>query len=235
MLGFCLVIPLALSRWRAMIPPDRAGGERCRLLRAVFHGDPGIVPPSTPPMSPGDDTSPPIDWQDGQPVSRRFGDVYFSRDSGLDETRHVFLEGNALPERWVALPPRGRFTLGETGFGTGLNFAAAWRLWEEVAPAGARLRYVSVEREPLAAADIARTLAMWPELARYRDALLAQWSDLPPGWHRFVFAGGRVVFTLLVGDVRAALPRLDGRVDAWFLDGFAPAKNPEMWQPEVLA
>ena len=186
-------------------------------------------------MSPAGDTSPLIDWQDGQPVSRRFGDVYFSRDSGLEETRHVFLEGNGLRERWAALPPHGRFTIGETGFGTGLNFAAAWALWEEAAPAEARLRYVSVERDPLAPADIARTLAMWPELARYREALLAQWSEVPPGWHRFVFAGGRVVLTLLAGDVSAALPRLDGRVDAWFLDGFAPARNPEMWQPEVLA
>ena len=186
-------------------------------------------------MPPESDPSPLIDWHDGQPVSRRFGDVYFSRDSGLEETRHVFLEGNGLRERWTALPPHGRFTIGETGFGTGLNFAAAWALWEEVAPREARLRYVSVERDPLALPDIARTLAMWPELGRYRDALLAQWSDVPPGWHRFVFAGGRVIVTLLVGDVRTALPRLDGRVDAWFLDGFAPAKNPEMWEPEVLA
>ena len=186
-------------------------------------------------MSPAGDTFPLIDWQDGQPVSRRFGDVYFSRDSGLEETRHVFLEGNGLRERWAALPLRDRFTIGETGFGTGLNFAAAWALWEEAAPAEARLRYVSVERDPLAPADIARTLALWPELARYREDLLAQWREVPPGWHRFVFAGGRVILTLLAGDVSATLPRLDGRFDAWFLDGFAPARNPEMWQPEVLA
>jgi tRNA 5-methylaminomethyl-2-thiouridine biosynthesis bifunctional protein len=175
-----------------------------------------------------------VDWQDGQPVSRRFGDVYFSRDSGLEETRHVFLDGNGLRERWAALAPQGRFTIGETGFGTALNFAAAWALWDEVAPPDARLRYVSVERDPLSPADIARTLGMWPGLARYREALLAQWADPPPGWHRFVFAGGRVILTLLVGDVRAVLPRSDARVDAWFLDGFAPAKNPEMWEPGVL-
>jgi tRNA 5-methylaminomethyl-2-thiouridine biosynthesis bifunctional protein len=182
-----------------------------------------------------DQTSPLIDWQDGQPVSRRFGDVYFSRDSGLEETRHVFLEGNGLRERWAALAPHGRFTIGETGFGTGLNFAAAWALWDEVAPPGARLRYVSVERHPLAPADIARTLGLWAGLARPRQALLAQWSELPPGWHRFMFGDGRVLLTLLAGDVGAVLPRLDGRIDAWFLDGFAPAKNPAMWQPDVLA
>lgn len=182
-----------------------------------------------------DETSPLIDWQDGHPVSRRYGDVYFSRDSGLGETRHVFLAGNRLRERWAALVPDARFTIGETGFGTGLNFAAAWALWDEVAPPDARLRYVAVERHPLAPADIARTLAMWPELARYRDALLAHWDEAPPAWHRFVFGEGRVFLTLLVGDVRTALPRLDGRVDAWFLDGFAPTRNPEMWQPDVLA
>jgi tRNA 5-methylaminomethyl-2-thiouridine biosynthesis bifunctional protein len=176
-----------------------------------------------------------VDWQDGQPVSRRFGDVYFSRESGLAETRHVFFDGNRLRERWAALAPDGRFTIGETGFGTGLNFVAAWALWDEVAPPGARLRYASVERNPLTPAQIARTLALWPELDRYREALLAQWSDVAPGWHRFVFAGGRVLLTLLAGDVRTALPRLDGRADAWFLDGFAPGKNPEMWQSDVLA
>jgi tRNA 5-methylaminomethyl-2-thiouridine biosynthesis bifunctional protein len=186
--------------------------------------------PSAPP-----ETRALIDWQDGQPVSRRFGDVYFSRDSGLEETRHVFLTGNGLRERWAALAPHGRFTVGETGFGTGLNFAAAWALWDEVAPPDARLRYVSVERDPLSPDDMARTLGMWPELTRYRAALLAQWADIPPGWHRFVFGGGRVILTLLVGDVRTALPRLDARIDAWFLDGFAPAKNPAMWEPGVLA
>ena len=181
-----------------------------------------------------DEPSPLIDWQDGQPVSRRFRDVYFSRDSGLEETRHVFLEGNALRERWAGLAPHGRFTIGETGFGTGLNFAAAWALWDEVAPPAARLRYLSVERYPLTPADVSRTLGLWPELARYREALLAQWTEIPPGWHRFALGGGRVLLTLLAGDVRTELPRLDGRVDAWFLDGFAPARNPEMWQPDVL-
>ncbi len=176
-----------------------------------------------------------IDWQDGQPVSRRYGDRYFSRDSGLEETRHVFLDGNRLRSRWSALPRHARFTIGETGFGSGLNFTAAWCLWEELAPAGACLRYVSVEQHPLEAADMARTLGLWPELARYAEALLAQWSALAPGWHRFVLGGGRMLLTLAVGDVRVVLPRLDATVDAWFLDGFAPAKNPAMWQPDVLA
>jgi tRNA 5-methylaminomethyl-2-thiouridine biosynthesis bifunctional protein len=179
--------------------------------------------------------SPLIDWQEGQPVSRLFGDVYFSRDSGVNEVRHVFLDGNDLRRRWTALGSSDRFVIGETGFGTGLNFACAWQLWDELAPPAARLSYLSVERFPLAAADIARTLALWPELARYREALLARWGALAPGWHRLSFGGGRVALTLVVGDVRDALARVDAAVDAWFLDGFAPARNPEMWQPDVLA
>jgi len=182
-----------------------------------------------------DDRAPLIDWQDGHPVSPRFGDVYFARESGLAEARHVFLGGNRLPERWAALAARASFTIGETGFGTGLNFAAAWALWDEVAPPEARLHYVAVERHPLPTAEVARTLGMWPALARYRKALTAQWTEVPPGWHRFAFDRGRVLLTLLAGDVGAVLPRLDAKADAWFLDGFAPARNPAMWAPEILA
>lgn len=178
---------------------------------------------------------PELTWQDGHPVSRRFGDVYFARDSGIAETRHVFLAGNRLPERWAALRPGDRFTVGETGFGTGLNFCAAWQLWEQVAPADAVLRYVSVERFPLAPDELARALAMWPELAPFAQALGAQYGELAPGWHRFHFAGGRVILTLAIGDAAAMLGELAGRCDAWFLDGFAPAKNPEMWSEAVLA
>ena len=184
--------------------------------------------------SPAPDTGR-IDWRDGQPVSRLFGDVYFSRDSGLDESRHVFLGGNDLRTRWSRLARRARFTIAETGFGTGLNLIAAWRLWDEVAPPDARLSFLSVERYPLGSEDLGRALRAWPELARYCDALVARCGDLAPGWHRLAFAGGRVIVTLVVGDVREALPRVDAEVDAWFLDGFAPAKNPEMWDTAVLA
>src|SRR5215475_6491244 len=106
-----------------------------------------------------------IDWVDGHPVSRRFGDVYFSRDSGVAETRHVFLDGNNLRERWARLAPLDQFCVGETGFGTGLNFACAWQLWDSVAPATARLHFVGLDGYPLLATDIARTIAILPELA----------------------------------------------------------------------
>ncbi|TBW37801.1 bifunctional tRNA (5-methylaminomethyl-2-thiouridine)(34)-methyltransferase MnmD/FAD-dependent 5-carboxymethylaminomethyl-2-thiouridine(34) oxidoreductase MnmC [Azotobacter chroococcum] len=177
-----------------------------------------------------------LDWDEhGQPLSRGFGDVYFSRASGLEETRYVFLAHNELPLRFAALPAGGRLSVGETGFGTGLNFLCAWQLFERTAPADARLHFVSVEKYPLTRADLQKALALWPELAPWADALLAQYVAVHPGFQRFVFADGRVVLTLLVGDVLERLPELDARIDAWFLDGFAPAKNPEMWTPALFA
>lgn len=177
-----------------------------------------------------------LDWDDqGQPLSRTFGDVYFSRASGLEETRHVFLAHNRLAERCAALPAGGRLSIGETGFGTGLNFLCAWQLFERSAPADARLHFVSVEKYPLTRADLGRALALWPELEPWAAQLLAQYHAVHAGFQRFVFAGGRVVLTLLVGDVLDCLPQLDAAIDAWFLDGFSPAKNPQMWTPELFA
>ncbi|MBP4047378.1 bifunctional tRNA (5-methylaminomethyl-2-thiouridine)(34)-methyltransferase MnmD/FAD-dependent 5-carboxymethylaminomethyl-2-thiouridine(34) oxidoreductase MnmC [Chromobacterium violaceum] len=173
-------------------------------------------------------------WQDGQPMSAVFGDVYFSRASGLEETRHVFLRHNQLEERFAALPPSGSFAIAETGFGTGLNFLCAWQCFEARAPAGARLHFVSAEKFPLTPSDLAQALALWPELEPWSSQLLAQYDVLTPGWHRFVLAGGRVTLTLMIGDVLEVLPQLDARVDAWFLDGFAPSKNPDMWQQALF-
>lgn len=180
------------------------------------------------------DSRSPLDWRDGQPVSRLYGDVYFSRASGIDETRHVFMAHNRLTERWTKLAPTARFVIGETGFGTGLNFLCAWQLWRELAPAVARLHFVSIEKHPLDRDDLRRALELWPALARERDMLLAQYDDPAPGWHRFVLDGGRVVLTLAVGAAAAMLPQLDATIDAWFLDGFAPARNPDMWSHDVL-
>jgi tRNA 5-methylaminomethyl-2-thiouridine biosynthesis bifunctional protein len=174
-----------------------------------------------------------VDWQDGQPVSALFGDVYFSRESGIAETRHVFLQNNRLRERWQTLSHE-IFTIGETGFGTGLNFLCAWQLWREVAPAHARLHFVSTEKFPLPPEELERALALWPELAALSRLLLGQYKRIVPGWQRVVLDGGRVTLTLLIGDARETLPQLEARVDAWFLDGFAPAKNPDMWQQEIF-
>jgi len=177
-----------------------------------------------------------IDWDDqGLPRSRVFDDVYFSDLSGLDETRYVFLEQNALGERFAALPAGGRLVIGETGFGTGLNFLCAWQLFEQHAVAGARLHFVSVEKYPLSLPDLQRALALWPELKPLADQLLAQYRAIHQGFQRLVLDNGRVTLTLLIGDALEQLPQLDAQIDAWFLDGFAPAKNPDMWTAELFA
>ncbi len=177
-----------------------------------------------------------IDWDEhGLPRSRAYADVYFSTESGLAETHHVFIEQNRLKERFQALTAHERCVIGETGFGTGLNFLCAWQLFQASACPGARLQFVSVEKYPLRPADLKRALALWPQLAAYAEPLLAQYVAIHPGFQRLVFDGGRVSLTLLVGDALEQLPLLDGQVDAWFLDGFAPAKNPEMWSPELFA
>ncbi|WP_053129413.1 bifunctional tRNA (5-methylaminomethyl-2-thiouridine)(34)-methyltransferase MnmD/FAD-dependent 5-carboxymethylaminomethyl-2-thiouridine(34) oxidoreductase MnmC [Pseudomonas sp. MIACH] len=177
-----------------------------------------------------------LDWDDqGRPHSRVFDDVYFSDQSGLDETRYVFLQQNRLQERFAALPADGRLVIGETGFGTGLNFLCAWQLFEQHAVAGARLHFVSVEKYPLSHADLQRALALWPELAPFAEQLLAHYIAIHQGFQRLVLDNGRVTLTLLIGDALEQLPQLDAQIDAWFLDGFAPAKNPEMWSAELFA
>ncbi|WP_434571630.1 bifunctional tRNA (5-methylaminomethyl-2-thiouridine)(34)-methyltransferase MnmD/FAD-dependent 5-carboxymethylaminomethyl-2-thiouridine(34) oxidoreductase MnmC [Pseudomonas sp. Z3-6] len=177
-----------------------------------------------------------LDWDDqGRPRSRVFDDVYFSDQSGLDETRYVFLEQNNLAERFAALAAGGRLVIGETGFGTGLNFLCAWQLFEQCAPAGARLHFVSVEKYPLSPEDLRRALALWPQLSLQAEQLLEQYVAIHQGFQRLVLANGRVTLTLLIGDALEQLPQLDGQIDAWFLDGFAPARNPEMWTAELFA
>jgi tRNA 5-methylaminomethyl-2-thiouridine biosynthesis bifunctional protein len=176
-----------------------------------------------------------LDWDDqGRPRSRVFDDVYFSDKSGLEETRYVFLEQNRLAERFAALPATGRLVIGETGFGTGLNFLCAWQLFEQHAVAGARLHFVSVEKYPLSPADLKRALALWPELKPLADQLLTHYVAIHAGFQRITLASGRVTLTLLIGDALEQLPQLDAQIDAWFLDGFAPAKNPDMWTAELF-
>jgi len=164
---------------------------------------------------------PELDWRDGAiPVSRAFDDPYFSLSGGLDETRHVFLAGNHLPQRFC-----DGFQIAELGFGTGLNLLATL-----LAHTGfGHLRFTSFEAFPLAAADIARALQAFPETARVADAFLAQWAS-----------GARVLHfpnltaEIIIGDARDTLPLWNGRADAWFLDGFSPAKNPELWSPDLM-
>lgn len=160
-----------------------------------------------------------------------FDDVYFSRRDGAAETEHVYLNGNNLPAAWQGRP---RFTIGETGFGTGLNFLLAWELFEKTADAGAFLDFVSVEKYPLSAEEIRKALNPWAaRLSPYLDKMLAQYPLRVPGFHRMVF-DGRVALTLVFDDANDAMPEIEGSVDAWFLDGFTPKKNPDMWSETVF-
>jgi len=182
-----------------------------------------------------------ISWSQGVPHAPGYGDVYFSRGDGLAEARGVFLAGNSLPERWREGPRDEPFVIGELGFGTGLNFTAALAA-HRATPQAPPLHYVSVEAHPLGVRDRAAMLrlarARWPELVEPLAALQAAWPPLLRGWHRLVFDGGRVQLSLYLGGADAALEDWDaagGRgADAWFPDGFAPRRNPELWNPGML-
>lgn len=179
-----------------------------------------------------DDRSPQLIWTpEGAPRSGRFDDVYFSREDGLAESRAVFLAGCGLPEAW-----RGRrdFTVGELGFGTGLNIAALLDLWRREGPADGRLHLFSIEAFPLTRAEAAQALAAWPEIAEAAEALLDVWPARTPGFHRLDLPAFRATLDLAVGDAAWALAQWTGRADAWFLDGFAPSTNPAMWSDAVL-
>ena len=179
-----------------------------------------------------DDLSPHLHWTEAdEPRSGRFGDVYFSKDDGLAETRAVFLAGCGLPEAWAE---RRRFTVAELGFGSGLNIAALLQEWRRTRPAGSRLHVFSVEGFPLSAPEAARALSAFPDVSEAAQALLSAWPAVTPGFHRIDLPGFDAVLDLAVGDVEWALDAWSGCADAWFLDGFSPALNPGMWSPGVL-
>ena len=167
----------------------------------------------------------------GTAYSPDFDDVYHSAQGGLGQARHVFLGGNGLPGRWK---DRASFTIVETGFGIGLNFLATWDAWRADPGRPRRLHFVSVENRPFAAASLAAALAPYAEIEALARALAAVWPPALAGFHRLHFDAGRVILTLLLGDARELLPQLVARADALYLDGFAPAKNPALWTPEVV-
>ena len=161
-----------------------------------------------------------LTWTDGViPVSTRFDDPYFSRNDGLAETRHVFLAGNALPARLQV-----GFQIAELGFGTGLNLLALALL-----DPAQNIRFTSFEAFPLSAPEIARALDHFPEARAIADPFLEQWAA---GKTRFDLAN--ISVEIIIGDARDTLARWPNKADAWFLDGFSPAKNPELWSPEIL-
>lgn len=182
-----------------------------------------------------------LDWEfiDGIeiPISKQFGDVYFSKDNGLLETRHVFLNGNDLSERLSQLNDYQYFCVGETGFGTGLNILTLWQLWQQVRPNNhSHLHVVSVEKFPLSRTDLIRALNVWSELKPLSDQLLEQYPLAIAGCHRLSFPDERFSIDLWLGDAQDIFPSIPKTqaVNAWFLDGFAPSCNPDMWQENVL-
>lgn len=169
----------------------------------------------------------------GRLYSPAYGDVYHSPSGALGQAEQVFLRGNGLPERWRG---RGAFTVCETGFGLGLNFLALWRAWRDDPQRPRRLHMVSLEAHPFGREDLAALLARHaPEpLAGLAAQLAARWPPLLPGLHRLEFEAGAVTLTLGFGDAQALAPRIAARVDAYFLDGFAPERNPRMWDTPLL-
>ena len=198
-------------------------------------------------------------WQEnGAPYSSRFADIYFSRQGGLEETEHVFIAANRLQERWQSLDkllseevltvstttsPQRCFTIAELGLGTGLNFLCCWRAWQQLQPTSLRLHYIACEKFPMQALALAQALANWPELSNFSTSLLNAYPDHSPGYHRLQLrsqdGGSEVTLDLYYGDAAemlAAQPLRDHvNVDAWFLDGFAPRVNPDMWSTDLLA
>jgi tRNA 5-methylaminomethyl-2-thiouridine biosynthesis bifunctional protein len=172
-----------------------------------------------------------ISWHEGQPQNDEFEDVYFSTAGGIAETQYVFLQQNKCPECWQG---KSDFVIAETGFGTGLNFLATVKLWLETANPSSKLHFISVEKYPLSKQNLQQALSVWPELKELRSELIAAYPSSTSGYHQRWLFDDRVSLLLLQGDVVDMLSQLNARVDIWFLDGFAPDKNPDMWSDKVF-
>lgn len=170
----------------------------------------------------------------GTPFSPLYDDIYHSAVGGLEQAHYVFLRGNALPERWQG---RRIFTVLETGFGMGINFLVTWAAWRADPSRCERLHFVSTEKHPFTVADLRSVYAATlsdPVIAELAETLANAWPMLVPGTHRLEFEDGRVVLTLVLADATDSLPVLRLRADAFYLDGFAPARNPELWTPAIF-
>ena len=165
-----------------------------------------------------------LDWRDGVPIATQFDDPYYSLDNGVAETEHVFLGGNDLPARFG-----GTFHIGELGFGTGLNLLVTWAAWAKAGQPGT-LHFTSFEAFPMMPADMTQALGQFPELAPFAAMLLNEWT---PNAGPTQLTNGPTL-NVIIGDARATLPAWDNKADAWFLDGFSPAKNPQLWEPALL-
>ncbi|MCA3208374.1 bifunctional tRNA (5-methylaminomethyl-2-thiouridine)(34)-methyltransferase MnmD/FAD-dependent 5-carboxymethylaminomethyl-2-thiouridine(34) oxidoreductase MnmC [Cupriavidus sp.] len=173
----------------------------------------------------------PILSEDGIPYSPRYDDVYHSAAGGLAQARHVFLGGNGLPGNWAG---REQFVIVETGFGQGLNFLATWQAWRQSPQRCTRLHFVSIEKHPFTREGLAQLHGGLGDLLPLAVQLQQKWPDALPGLHRLTFEGGAVTLTLAFGDAGAMLPKLVAGADAFYLDGFAPSRNADMWSDTVF-
>jgi len=177
---------------------------------------------------------PPLSWHAGDmPYSEEFGDFYYSKADGRDECRHVFLAGNGLPERFAG---KQHFVIAELGFGTGLNFIETWAVWENAVEKGARLDFHSFELRLLDRDDMKRALAAWPDLGPRAEELIAAWPDRPRGDIVVAFESCERPVKLHIhsGLALEHVAGADFAADAWYLDGFSPARNPDMWSAELM-
>ena len=165
-----------------------------------------------------------LDWRDGVPIAVAFDDPYFSLDDGLAETAHVFLAGNDLPQRFG-----GDFQIAELGFGTGLNLLVTWAAWAEAGHPGA-LHFTSFEAYPMSIADMRAALDLFPQVKPFAEILLTEWS---PEAGKITLTDG-LTLHVITGDARQTVRTWNGEADAWFLDGFSPAKNPELWEANLM-
>ena len=170
--------------------------------------------------------------ENGIPASPGYGDIYHSADGGLQQARNVFLQGCNLPDGWQ---DKERFVVLETGFGLGLNFLSTWQAFRAHPDRCKQLHFISVEKHPLTSDSMQRCHAAWPELAELSQQLRKQWPVLVAGYHRLSFDEGRIQLTLIFEDAEQALKQLEAKADAIYLDGFSPAKNPDIWSAELLS
>lgn len=170
-----------------------------------------------------------LEWRDGNfPVSTQFDDPYYSVVDGRAETDHVFIKGNKLNERW---PDMKSSTIAELGFGTGLNFLETVRQWQALDLTNHKLHFISFEQYPITQEEMAKALSHWPELERLANRLNKIWHTEKSIEVDF---SETVKLTIRIGDANTLLPDLNLKADAWFLDGFSPAKNPELWNESLM-
>ncbi|WP_039974003.1 tRNA (5-methylaminomethyl-2-thiouridine)(34)-methyltransferase MnmD [Rhizobium sp. AP16] len=172
-----------------------------------------------------------LEWRDGDmPYSTAFGDHFYCQTDGRLECGHVFLDGNGLPARWNG---QQNFLIGELGFGTGLNFCETWRQWKQHGEPNSQLHFMSFELYPMRAEEIDRALARWPEIDAERQALVAAWPEEPRGTVTLTL-DACTRLSVVCGPAMDGVSQAKASFDAWYLDGFAPSRNADMWSPELM-